>query len=150
MCKVSEKGNEVVNNIEAYMVGQVGIHDDHKVSRAEIEAVYVCGSIRRRAIVKVSRDNRPECQSEEGIPEAKLASARFKHDLVLTVGGSQLPGNLLSTIRAVVVDDDHLPGETTIHLRHTHTHTSAVPAHAGGAHLGSEKKPKKPMRRTFH
>ena len=45
------------------MVGQVGIHDDHKVSRAKIETMYVCGSIRRRAIVKVSGDNRPEYQS---------------------------------------------------------------------------------------
>jgi len=125
--KVKSANRDDVLMTSTYMVGQVGIHDDHKVSRAEIEAMYVCGSTRRRAIVKVSRDNRARTPKVEGVPEAKLASAWFKNDLVLAVGGSQLPRNLLSTIRAVVVDDDHLPGEVTIHLHHT----SAVPAHGG-------------------
>jgi hypothetical protein len=80
----------------------------------------------------------------KGVPEAKLPSARLKNDLVLAVGGSQLPRNLLSTIRAVVVDDNHLPGEVTIHL---HPYISGPRARTG-AHLG-QKKAEEADARTF-
>lgn len=47
------------------------------------------------------------------VPQAELARAWFEDDLVLAVSGSQLPCDLLRTIRTVVVDNDHLPGEVT-------------------------------------
>jgi len=69
------------------MMRQVGIHDYHEIPRAKVEAVDVCSS------------------------KTELASARFQNDLVLAVGSSQLPRDLLRAIRAVVVDDNHLPVE---------------------------------------
>ena len=59
------------------------------------------------------------------VPEAEFARAWFENDLVLAVGGSQLPCDLLRTIRTVVVDDDHLPSEVTTLFQN---HTSAGPA----------------------
>jgi len=47
----------------AYMVGQVGVHDDHKVTRGEVEAMDVCSFTRHLAIVEVSGD-RPEYRCE--------------------------------------------------------------------------------------
>ena len=58
------------------MVGQVGIHDDHKVSRAKVEAMYVRGAVRRRRIVKVSRDNRPELECQNG---RRTRGQAFRH-----------------------------------------------------------------------
>jgi len=56
----------------------------------------------------------------EYVPETELARAWFENDLVLAVGGSQLPCDLLRAIRTVVVDDDHLPSEVTTLLQTTH------------------------------
>jgi small nuclear ribonucleoprotein (snRNP)-like protein len=71
--------------------------------------------------------------------------ARFKDDLVLAVGGSQLPCNILRAIWAVVVDDNHLPGEVTILLHHT----SAVPALARGTPRSRSKLTHAPFAENF-
>jgi hypothetical protein len=79
----------------------------------------------------------------DGIPKTKLASARFKNDLVLAICSSQLPCNLLRTVRAVVIDDDHLPGKVTTYFPQT-THQwppfRAVSGHDARfvEHLGEE------------
>jgi hypothetical protein len=56
----------------------------------------------------------------DDVPETKLARSRFQDDLILSVRGSQLPRDLLCAIWAVVVDDDHLPGELTTLLHNAH------------------------------
>jgi hypothetical protein len=49
--------------------------------------MYVCGSTRRRAIVEVSEGSGQDT-NVKGVPETKLASARFKNDLVFAIRGS--------------------------------------------------------------
>lgn len=93
----------------AYVVREVGVHDDHEGAGAEVEAVDV------------------------GCAEAELAGARLEdlgvsawsgwylelalehttHNLVLAVRLGQLPRNVLRAIWARVVDDDDLPVEAT-------------------------------------
>jgi hypothetical protein len=123
-----------------YMVRQVCVHDNHKISCAEIEAMDVRRSARRSASSKVSQDG----SQRECVPESKFPCARFKDDLVLAVGGSQLPCNILRAIWAVVVDDNHLPGEVTI----LH-HTSAVPALARGTPRSRSKLTHAPFAENF-
>ena len=68
------------------------------------------------------------------VPQAELARAWFEDDLVLAVSGSQLPCDLLRTIRTVVVDNDHLPSKVTtlfqtIHQRFPRARASNVRAY---------------------
>jgi hypothetical protein len=53
-------------------------------------------------------------------PETKLARPWFQDDLILAVRDSQLFRNLLRAIWAIVVNDNHLPGETTTLLHNAH------------------------------
>ena len=70
--------------------------------------------------------------SNDGVPETKLTSARFKNDLVVAVGSSQLLCDVLRAIRAIVVDDNHLPGKVTTYFHKTR-HTSETAHLPGGA-----------------
>jgi hypothetical protein len=58
--------------------------------------------------------------NEDGVPETKLASARFKNDLVIAVCSSQLLCDVLCAIRAIVVDDNHLPSKVTTYFHKAH------------------------------
>jgi hypothetical protein len=58
--------------------------------------------------------------NKDSVPETKLTSARFKNDLVVAVCSSQLLCDVLCAIRAIVVDDNHLPGKVTTYFHKTH------------------------------
>ena len=69
---------------EFRVVAEIGVHDDDKVARTEVEAVDVSGA------------------------ETELASARLEED-VGGVGFDKLVGDFLGAIGATVVDNDELP-----------------------------------------
>lgn len=73
------------------------------------------------AVLVLNIEHRPPSfNNKDGVPETKLASARFENDLVVAVRSSQLPCDVLCAIRAIVVDDNHLPGKVTTCFHETH------------------------------
>ena len=69
------------------MVGEIGIHDNHKVASRELQAVDICRS------------------------ESELSSARLQQDLVGAISLDELLSDVLSAVGRSVVDDDEFPIE---------------------------------------
>lgn len=72
------------------MVGEVSVHDDHKVAFRELEAVDV------------------------GCPETQLARARLEDDTVGAVDLDELLCDLLGPVRGSVVDYNELPFQLAV------------------------------------
>lgn len=78
---------------ELGVVAKVGVHDDDKVARGELQAVDV------------------------GRAETKLASARLEED-VRAVGLDELVGYFLGAVGRAIVDNDEFPVELAVVSRH--------------------------------
>lgn len=69
------------------------------------------------AVLVLNAEHRPpRFKQQNGVPETKLAGARFKNDFVVAVYSSQLSCDILCAIRAIIVDDNHLPGKVTTYF----------------------------------
>jgi hypothetical protein len=71
-------------------------------------------------LIVIAELRTPDVGNMNDVPETKLARPRFQNDLILAVRDGQLFRNLLRAIWAIVVDDNHLPGETTTLLHNAH------------------------------
>lgn len=69
------------------MVGEIGVHDNDKVARGELEAMDV------------------------GSSKTELAGARLEDDAVCAIDGDELLCDLLGAVGGAVVDDDYFPLE---------------------------------------
>ena len=102
-----------------YVMRKIGIHDDDKVARNKVQTMNICSPGKEfRWEVKITQNNyypRPSFPAR-GFKTWLTAcwikiegKTKVTHNLVFPVNFGQLVCNFLSTIRAVVVDNNDFP-----------------------------------------